>query len=44
MLIGIIVFLGGMTIGLIIAIVTNRLHTLMNNPFSEICSHYDYCI
>lgn len=31
-----IVFLGGMTIGLIIAIATNRLHTLMNDPFSEI--------
>jgi monovalent cation:H+ antiporter, CPA1 family len=31
-----IVFLGGIAIGLIIAIVTNRLHTLMNDPFSEI--------
>jgi NhaP-type Na+/H+ or K+/H+ antiporter len=25
-----------MSVGLIIAIITNRLHTLMNNPFSEI--------
>ena len=25
-----------MSIGLIIAIITNKLHTLMNNPFSEI--------
>jgi CPA1 family monovalent cation:H+ antiporter len=30
------VALGGMSIGLIIAIITNKLHTLMNNPFSEI--------
>ena len=30
------VSLGGMSIGLINAITTNRLHTLMNNPFSEI--------
>ncbi len=28
--------LGGMSVGLIIAIITNKLHTLMNNPFSEI--------
>ncbi len=28
--------LGGMLVGLIIAIITNKLHTLMNNPFSEI--------
>ncbi|MDQ6866509.1 MAG: sodium:proton antiporter, partial [Thermoproteota archaeon] len=28
--------LGGMSIGLIIAVITNKLHTLMNNPFSEI--------
>jgi len=28
--------IGGMLIGLIIAIITNKLHTLMNNPFSEI--------
>jgi CPA1 family monovalent cation:H+ antiporter len=27
---------GGVSIGLIIAIITNKLHTLMNNPFSEI--------
>jgi Na+:H+ antiporter len=30
------VSLGGLSIGLIIAIITNKLHTLMNNPFSEI--------
>ena len=29
-------FIGGMFVGLIIAIITNKLHTLMNNPFSEI--------
>ena len=29
-------FIGGMLVGLIIAIITNKLHTLMNNPFSEI--------
>ena len=28
--------LGGMSVGLIIAVITNKLHTLMNNPFSEI--------
>jgi len=28
--------LGGVAIGLAIAIITNRLHSLMNNPFSEI--------
>ncbi len=28
--------LGGMLVGLIIAIITNKFHTLMNNPFSEI--------
>ena len=28
--------IGGMLVGLIIAIITNKLHTLMNNPFSEI--------
>jgi Na+:H+ antiporter len=28
--------LGGMSVGLIISIITNKLHTLMNNPFSEI--------
>ena len=28
--------IGGMFVGLIIAIITNKLHTLMNNPFSEI--------
>ncbi len=31
-----IVFIGGIVIGLTIAVVTNRLHTLMNDPFSEI--------
>lgn len=30
------VSLGGISIGLIIAVITNRLHTLMNNSFSEI--------
>ena len=30
------VALGGMLVGLIIAVITNKLHTLMNNPFSEI--------
>ncbi|HEY6536315.1 MAG TPA: sodium:proton antiporter [Candidatus Nitrosocosmicus sp.] len=29
------VFLGGILIGLLVAIVGNRLHTLMNDPFSE---------
>lgn len=28
--------IGGMSVGLIIAVVTDKLHTLMNNPFSEI--------
>ncbi len=28
--------IGGMLVGLIIAVITNKLHTLMNNPFSEI--------
>lgn len=31
-----LVALGGVAIGLAIAIITNRLHSLMNNPFSEI--------
>ena len=31
-----LVALGGVAIGLAIAITTNRLHSLMNNPFSEI--------
>ena len=31
-----IVSLGGVGVGLAIAIITNRLHTLMSNPFSEI--------
>ena len=29
-----IVSLGGVVVGLVIAIITNRLHTLMNNPFT----------
>jgi monovalent cation:H+ antiporter, CPA1 family len=28
--------IGGMSVGLIIAVVTDKLHSLMNNPFSEI--------